>query len=99
MICYKGKINGELITFVVEDDSLIATVIKFEDDDPQVVELYQHKINEQIIINLKKKLSNTDYIACKIAEGAATREEYAFELEEREEWRKRINEIEASLNS
>ena len=61
MICYKGKINGELITFVVEDDSLIATVIKFEDDDPQVVELYQHKINDN-----EQKTSNIPPHNCTI---------------------------------
>ena len=45
------------------------------------------------IYSLKKKLADTDYIAAKIAEGAATKEEYAEKLAERESWRARINEL------
>lgn len=40
---------------------------------------------------LKKKLADTDYVAAKIAEGAATREEYAGLIEQRQKWRDRIN--------
>ena len=46
------------------------------------------------IAALKSKLAATDYISAKIAEGAATREEYADKLAERAGWRKRINELE-----
>ena len=49
----------------------------------------------QEIAELKAKLTATDYIAAKIAEGAATREEYAEELAERASWRARINELES----
>lgn len=49
----------------------------------------------QEISELKSKLTATDYIAAKIAEGAATREEYAEELAERAAWRARINELES----
>lgn len=45
------------------------------------------------ISSLKQKLADTDYIAAKIAEGAATKEEYADKLAERESWRTRINEL------
>lgn len=48
----------------------------------------------QEIAELKAKLAATDYIAAKIAEGAATREEYAEELVERASWRSRINKLE-----
>lgn len=48
----------------------------------------------QEIADLKHKLAATDYIAAKIAEGAATREEYAEELVDRAAWRARINELE-----
>lgn len=47
----------------------------------------------QEILELKSKLTATDYIAAKIAEGAATREEYAEKLAERAAWRSRINEL------
>ncbi len=49
----------------------------------------------QEISELKSKLAATDYIAAKIAEGAATREEYTKELAERADWRTRINELES----
>lgn len=49
----------------------------------------------QCISELRAKLSATDYIAAKIAEGAATREEYADKLSERQSWRNEINELES----
>lgn len=48
------------------------------------------------IEELKQKLSDTDYIACKIAEGAATAQEYADELKQRQIWREEINKMERS---
>ena len=49
----------------------------------------------QRISELHAKLSATDYIAAKIAEGAATREEYADKISERQGWRDEINELES----
>lgn len=49
----------------------------------------------QRISELRAKLSATDYIAAKIAEGAATREEYADRISERQGWRDEINELES----
>ena len=49
----------------------------------------------QEISELKAKLAATDYISAKIAEGAATREEYAEKLVKRAAWRIRINELES----
>ena len=51
---------------------------------------------KQEISELKARLADTDYIAAKIAEGAATREEYADKLAERAAWRARINELEGN---
>lgn len=48
------------------------------------------------ISRLKRKLADTDYISAKIAEGAATREEYADKLAERASWRVRINKLEGT---
>ena len=45
------------------------------------------------IAELKGLLAATDYIAAKISEGAATREEYADKLTERQSWRDEINAI------
>lgn len=59
------------------------------------------KTDEYILIQiaeLKQKLVDTDYIACKIAEGAATAEEYAEELKQRQEWREEINRLGAIQN-
>lgn len=49
------------------------------------------------IAELKQKLAETDYIAAKLAEGAAKLEEYTEELAQRAAWRARINELEGML--
>lgn len=46
---------------------------------------------------LKAKLSDSDYAIIKIAEGAATTEEYTELIEQRATWRARINELEGAL--
>ena len=56
----------------------------------------EHIAAAQEITELKAKLTATDYIAAKIAEGAATQEEYAEKLAERAAWRARINELEST---
>jgi hypothetical protein len=50
-------------------------------------------INEQqtIILDREGKLTSTDYIAAKIAEGKATQEEYAEKIAQRQQWRDDIN--------
>lgn len=48
------------------------------------------------IDELKQKLSDTDYIACKIAEGSATAEEYAEMIAQRKAWREEINKLEGN---
>ena len=50
-------------------------------------------INEQqtIILDREGKLTTTDYIAAKIAEGKATKEEYAEKIAQRQSWRDDIN--------
>lgn len=44
-------------------------------------------------------LESTDYAVIKIAEGVATKEDYADVLKDRAEWRKRINEIEKEIGN
>ena len=46
---------------------------------------------ETIILDREGKLSSTDYIAAKIAEGKATKSEYADKIAERQQWRDDIN--------
>ena len=46
---------------------------------------------ESIILDREGKLTSTDYIAAKIAEGKATKAEYADKIAERQQWRDDIN--------
>ena len=66
---------------------------------PTIEELHNDDIQDinREINELKKKLFDTDYKAIKYSEGWLTDEEYAEAKAQREEWRKRINELEASL--
>lgn len=52
---------------------------------------------ESEIALLKHNLSETDYIACKIAEGSSTKEDYAGQITLRQQWRKRIDELEQAV--
>lgn len=56
-------------------------------------------INEQqtIILNCEAKLTSTDYIAAKIAEGKATKADYANKIAERQQWRDEINAAKAEI--
>ena len=56
---------------------------------PTEEELKQARISE-----LKAKLSETDYVVIKIAEGEATTEEYTEVLANRKAWREEIRELE-----
>ena len=88
---------------------LVETKKKWKDgeivDDPTYEERKEQerkeaeeKAKEEAIVaevnDLKKKLFDSDYAVIKIAEGAATKEEYAALIEERKKWRSRINELE-----
>lgn len=48
---------------------------------------------EAVICDLKQKLIDTDYIVIKIAEGAATAEDYKEIIAQRQEWRKEISKL------
>jgi len=56
-------------------------------------------VNEQqtIILDREGKLTSTDYIAAKIAEGKATKSEYADKIAERQGWRDDINAAKAEI--
>ena len=56
-------------------------------------------INEQqtIILDRESKLTSTDYIAAKIAEGKATKTEDADKIAERQQWRDDINAAKAEI--
>ena len=63
----------------------------------------QAEINEainaqqSIVLDREARLTATDYIAAKIAEGKATQEEYAYKIEQRQTWRDDINAANAEI--
>jgi len=52
---------------------------------------------ESIILDREARLTATDYIAAKIAEGKATQKEYAGKIAERQQWRDDINAANAEI--
>ena len=52
---------------------------------------------QSIILDREGKLTSTDYIAAKIAEGKATKTEYADKIAERQQWRDDINAAKAEI--
>ncbi|MBQ6780271.1 MAG: hypothetical protein IJP62_03450 [Treponema sp.] len=89
MALMDGQAEGKVITF--HDDKKPT----LEDPPPPTEE----EIARQKIRELKNYLSETDYVASKIAEGAATAEEYSEVLEKRREARTEINELEEALQA
>jgi hypothetical protein len=67
----------------------------------EVVEIPEptaEEIKANRIAELKRLLADTDYAVIKIAEGEATKEEYAETLANRRAWRIEINDLEAEEN-
>lgn len=52
---------------------------------------------ETIILDREARLTATDYIAAKIAEGKATKTEYKDKIDERQTWRDDINAAQAEI--
>ena len=52
---------------------------------------------ESIVLDREARLTSTDYIAAKIAEGKATKTEYADKIAERQQWRDDINAANAEI--
>jgi hypothetical protein len=52
---------------------------------------------QSIILDREGHLTTTDYIAAKIAEGKATKDEYADKIAERQQWRDDINAANAEI--
>ena len=53
---------------------------------------------ETVILDRESKLTATDYIAAKIAEGKTTKAEYADKIAERQQWRDDINAAQAEID-
>ena len=97
MINYYGNLDNEYVKVQVDDGELGVIFLEIDENDIETVSIVKKQLKLNEIKQLKQKLADTDYIACKIAEGESTREDYAFELEERREWRRRINELEEKI--
>lgn len=65
----------------------------------ETAEEKQARENRLKIAEYKHNLAVTDYIAIKIAEGVATKEEYLEQIAQRAIWRTKINELEMDINS
>lgn len=52
---------------------------------------------ESIVLDREGRLTSTDYIAAKIAEGKATKTEYADKIAQRQQWRDDINAAQAEI--
>ena len=53
---------------------------------------------QSIILDREARLTTTDYIAAKIAEGKATKAEYAEKIAERQQWRDDINAAQTEID-
>ena len=53
---------------------------------------------QSIILDREARLTTTDYIAAKIAEGKATKTEYADKIAERQQWRDDINAAQTEID-
>ena len=95
--------ENERIDFIVENNHTKGFEIRETDEgleawgfsDDEKAE--QAKESERLarIAELKQKLAETDYIVLKIAEGSATKKEYAEKIAQRQAWRTEINDLEA----
>lgn len=96
-----GYIQKEIV--VRPDASPIDNETKFawDNDDYEEIQRYivvPEEVRRQTEIDtLKHNLYNTDYVIIKIAEGAATTEEYAEIIKKRKTWRAKINELEEEV--
>lgn len=87
-------------TIIRPEAEPIDNVAKFAwaDEDYETIQRYvvipEEERRAKRIAQLKKQLFDTDYAVIKIAEGAATAEEYAEVIAQRQEWRAEINQLE-----
>ena len=81
----KKIVNGKVVTLTEKEKNAIQN---------EAVSLQETEDYKCIRINeLKQQLIETDYIVIKIAEGAATKEEYADIIAQRQQWRAEIGKL------
>ena len=90
--------GGKDVEWVIDVPKIEAAEAWDEYEEIQRFVAYTEKeIADCKIWQLKQKLLDTDYVAIKIVEGAATLDEYAEIIEQRAAWREEINALEAVL--
>lgn len=95
-----GYIQQEIV--VRADATPIDDETKFawSDDDYETIRRYivvpEEVRRAERISRLKQQLSDTDYAVIKISEGAATPDEYAEAIAQRQAWRAEINQLEGN---
>ena len=67
------------------------------DTAQQKLDQAREDLNNQLSF-IYGQLQSTDYVACKIIEGVATKEEYQDILNQRIEWRNQINELQKEID-
>ena len=102
LISYVEVSNEDFIQLIQKSMELNKILSPDSDGNPTLTDLPEIELTdaEKIqneIAELKAYLEQTDYIACKIAEGVATQEEYSEQLAQRAEARTKINELETQL--
>lgn len=83
-------VGGDIPTLYIDGQVII-------DEDKQQIDKRREELSLQYD-SIYSQLSGTDYVACKIAEGAATTEEYQDILDQRAEWRTQINELKKEID-
>ena len=71
--------------------------IKRRNPTKEELEADNRQVVKREIVELKRKLSDTDYKAIKYAEGFLTEEEYKETKAQRQMWRDRVNELESKI--
>lgn len=90
--------GGKDVEWVVDVPGSEATEAWDEYEEIYRFVLYTEKEFTALKIEqLKQRLSDTDYIAIKIVEGAATQSDYADIIKQRVTWREEINALEMLL--
>jgi len=97
----KPYLEKERLDFIVQNNHNLGYEIRETDvsleawgdtDDERIAKDKETKRLARIA-ELKELLNSTDYITSKLSEGVATKEEYADQLAQREEWRKEIRQL------
>lgn len=89
--CNEGQ-EYHIELYIDENDIEWYRTVK--NSEPTEEDIKQARINE-----LKQLLADTDYVVIKIAEGSATKEDYADVIEQRKAWRNEIRELENESDS